>query len=259
MKCTICIPTYKRPDCLNNLLSAIAAMEDPRIAEILIGVSYEEKDSINQITQHLLRVFEIQNISCKIISDLHGYIDAIKWFKNTASQDILLIADDDCLINKTYFNLLTFFNDEDVAAVSGSIQTPLDINYYKSYSYEAIDNPDKNILCNVLQVNDKDFVEIKNNYQIYMLKNPEVYNCMCLVGTALFIRKKYLCPDDNYKKGIHYEEFDYTYAAYQKGKKLLYYSGEIAYHFHNPVGGMRALQRELKKKNSDYFRAKWNI
>ena len=92
-----------------------------------------------------------------------------------------------------------------------------------------------------------------------MLKNPEIYYCSCLIGTAMFIRKEFLCPDNNYKLGIHYEELDYTHAAYKKGKKLIFYSGEIAYHFHNPTGGMRALQRELKQINSDYFRIKWNI
>ena len=260
MNCSLCIPTYKRANHLNNLLSAIIGMQDQRITEVLIGVSYNETDSIDETTLHLLRIFEIQKIKYKLKSNLNGLLEAKLWFKDTAKENILFIVDDDCIIHKSYLNLLNIFNDQSVAAVSGSIQTPLNINYYKDYSYNTIENPDRNTLCNTLELNENGLVIVKNKYQVYMLNRPEQYKCECLVGTAMFIRKEFLLPDKNYEHGAcNYEEFDYTYAAYKAGKNLIFDSGEIAFHLHANNGGMREKKSKEKEINSQYFRKKFNL
>lgn len=260
MKCSLCIPTYKRPETLNMLLSSIIGMNDNRIAEILIGISYKEELSINKNTKHLLRILEIQNIPYFMCSNLNGLLAAKKWFKTKASQDILLIVDDDCIINKNYLNLLNFFDSATVVAISGSLQTPLNINYYKDYSYEPIEAPSNKILCNKIQVDNNGLVIIKDKYQVYMLNKSLLYKCECLIGTAMFIRKNCLKIDENYNNGAcNYEEIDYTYSLYKQGKILLFYSGEIAFHLHENIGGMREAESKQKKENSDYFKRKHDL
>lgn len=259
LSCSLCIPTYKRPDALNNLLSAVIGMNDPRIAEVLIAISYDKGNSIDNTTLHLLRMMQIQGIPYTVESNLSGLIDAKLWFAENATKDILLVVDDDGLFPTDYLRLLNHFKDPDVAAVSGTIQTPLEIGYYKEYSYEAIDNPPSGTLCNKIEVDETGLVVVADKYQVYMLKKPEVYLCECLVGTAMFIRKEWLKPDFLYSRGAcNYEEYDYTYAAYRAGKKLLFDSGRIAYHLHLPTGGMRGVEKQ-KRENSDYFKQKFQL
>ena len=260
MECSLCIPTYKRADCLNNLLSCVIGMNDKRISEVLIGVSYKKEDSFNDTTRHLIRALEILGIKCRVKSNIEGLIRAKEWFKEKAKNDILLIVDDDGIIHRKYLDLLYLFLDEDVAAASGSIQTPLDIGYYKDYAYSKIKNPLKGTVCNTVSVNKDGLVEILNKYQVFMLQEAQRYRCECLVGTAMFIRKEFLTPDRNYERGAcNYEEFDYTYDAYRKGMKLLYDSSQVAFHLHKNTGGMREKPKKLKEENSLYFRKKFEL
>ena len=260
MKCSLCIPTYKRPENLNNLLANIVGMEDSRIAEVLIGVSYAKEDSFNKKTEHFLRMLEILQIPYTIRDGLQGLIAAKEWFKETAKEDVLLIIDDDGIIHRSYLNLIEYMRMDSVAAVSGTIQTPLDIGYYKDYSYDRIDNPEYGTLCNRIQIGETGLVEIKDKYQVYMLKIGERYDCECLVGTAMFIKKQYLNPDKEYDRGAcNYEEYDYTYSAYRSGKRLIYDSREIAFHLHEATGGMREKKSKQKEVNAEYFRKKFGL
>ena len=260
MKCSICIPTYKRPSALNNLLSTIIGMHDSRVEEVLIGISYKKEDSIDTTTEHLLRMLEILKIKYTITSDLEGLLDAKQWFKDKATSDILLVVDDDAIISKDYLDLLNNFENKNVGAVSGSLQTPLDINYYKDYAYDKVDNPPEDMICNKVKVNDNGLVIIEDKWQVYMLKEHKKYECECLVGTAMFIRKELLTVDKNYNKGAcNYEEFDYTYSAYKQGYKLIFDSSRVAFHLHENKGGMREKKEKLKELNSDYFKEKFKL
>lgn len=257
---SICIPTYKRPENLNNLLANLLGFvnNEDQISEILIAITGSYEYSINDVTAHLLRSFEIQGISVHIVTHFSGLLKAKKWFNEFSRSEILLLLDDDVLITRDYLKLAKHFEEKSVGAVSGSLQTPLDINYYKDYSYEPIPAPSQDILCNRLVVNDLGQVQIKDKYQVYMLDKSKIYRCQCLIGTALFVRHSIFDVDLAFERGnCNLEEVDFTYNMFLKGYDLLFDSSQVAYHIHSSSGGMREFVDKRKEENSKYFLEKY--
>lgn len=256
-KCTLCIPTYHRVNTLNCLLASVVGAKDDRIDELLLAISYEREESIDETTEHLLRALEINGVDCTVVDGIDGFLAAKRWFKETARNEILLMVDDDAVITRDYLNLLDDF-EKDVAAVNGSLQTPLDIGYYKKYSYDSIPNPPEGTVCNRIEFKDGDVV-LHDKYQVFMLHDPAKYECECLVGTAMFIRKEALQVDEGYNNGSCYlDEIDCTYSAYKNGWKLIYDSGAVAFHLHHPTGGLRLKDRK-KEMNAAYFKEKHGL
>ena len=254
--CSICIPTFKRPVTLNMLLTNILGLGDSRVKEVLIGVTDNLEDSFDDNTFAILRAFEIAEIDVKVRNNSKGLLYSKQWFKDTASSEILLLIDDDVFIDRSYLNLLMRFRDKDVCGVSGSIQTPYLTEYYADYSFEKINNPD-DALCNIVSF-DEDIVKVKKKHQVYMMKEPKIYECECLIGSALFVRKNEMIIDINYQFGAcNYEEIDFTYNMFKQGKRLIFDSSCVAFHNRQNKGGMREYIKE-KRANSDYFKEKWN-
>lgn len=260
IKCSVCIPTYKRPQSLNNLLSCLLGNKDKRIGEIIIAVTGRKKDSIDMLTKEIIRAMEIEKIQVTLRDNFNGLLFAKEYFKNTAKEEILLIVDDDCIISRNYLDLLLNFKNKNVGAVSGCIQTPCPTKYYKDYSYDAVKIPAVK-LCNKISVVNG-VIELDNKYQVYMSKNAtkRKYLCECLIGSAMFIRKDLFEVDKNFNKGTcHCEEYDYTYSLYKKGYSVIWDSSRVAYHLHLMSGGMRAVGEKKKEVNAEYFIKKYGL
>lgn len=254
-KISVCIPTYKRADSLNNLLSAILSIQDSRINEIMISCTGDKSLSFNNDTLQLIEALKLQKNKIKIKNNSKGLISSKIWFKKNAQNEILLILDDDVILTKNYLDLVNHFKDKRIGAVSGTLQTPKN-DHYKDWSKKPIKNP-KIELINTINFN-SDIVQIENKYQVYMLKTPQIYHCQCLVGSAMFIRKDLLKLDINYQNGAcNFEEFDYTYNIFLAGYDLIYDSSRIVYHNRSLIGGMREYEKK-KKENSNYFKTKWH-
>ena len=80
-------------------------------------------------------------------------------------------------------------------------------------------------------------VELKDKYQVMMLKKPRVYRCEVLVGSAVFVRRNLLEFDYQFNDVGYCEEFDYTYNIHFKGYDLIYDSSEMVFHNRGLSGG----------------------
>lgn len=260
MNCSICIPTYRRNNSLATCLSSIAGfMPIDSVTEILIAVTGEYADSIGYEAASIIQVLELKGAAVTVMDGFAGLLEAKRWFAEQAASDILLLLDDDAVIDDDYLDLLHHFDHADIAAVSGSLQTPLDTGHYADWSIERIAAPQQGMICNKLSIKD-DLVLIDDKYQVYMLDEPRTYKCEVLVGTALFIRRDLLEVDENFAKGkFYFEEYDFTYGLYKKGYKLLYDASRIAWHIRDASGGMRSLGTRDKKVNGRYFKEKYGL
>ena len=136
MKVSVCIPTYKRPESLSITLGRLLG-EASKIDEILIGVTKDLGESFggmeNTLTQ-IIEAFKIAGIDVKVRAELSGLMDAKRWFKETARNEILLFLDDDAVLGEGYFDLVKHFKDKEVGAVSGVLQTPINSMGYSDWS-----------------------------------------------------------------------------------------------------------------------------
>lgn len=263
MSCSICIPTYRRPDSLAMCLASIASfLPDYRIDEVLVGVTGARDDSIGYGAESMLQVMRTFGTEVNVVDGLEGLLDAKEMFASDAKSDILLLLDDDAVIPSNYLSLMQHLMgswNKNVAAVSGSLQTPLDVDHYKDWSAEPIAAPSSRTVCNKVRM-DGDLVVIDDKYQVYMLDKPIVYRCEVLVGTALFIRKRLLQVDREYAKGgYYYEEYDFTYGLFKSGWELRYDSARVAWHVRAPQGGCRAVDDRSKERNGRYFKEKFGL
>lgn len=255
--CTACIPTFRRPDCLNNALTSVLGCEE--ICEVLVAVTGEYCDSVNYISEHILEAMRICGKTVKVKDCFSGLIDAKSWFKKLATSDILLILDDDVVIKPSYMNLLKDFQDSRVGAVSGSMQTPCNIGYYEEWSKDELESiPQEPV--NKIGV-ENGVLTLENKSQVYMFSDNVTLECDVLVGGAILIRKDLFFPDGNFQKEqCYFEEYDYTYAVKKRGFKVIFDTSEVAFHNRSNIGGMREFDSdkiEVKKQLTKYFEEKW--
>ena len=263
IRCSVCIPTYKRPAQLNMLLANLFGIHSDRVSEIIIAVSGTMAESTDINTKHLLRMFELENIKYTIKDGFTGTTGAKCWFKEVACEPILGIIDDDAILSSNYFDLLDEFDDPSVGAISGCIHTPVDIGHYRDYSYEPIETP-QITKVNRIYINPyTNLVDFADKYQVYYFKDKtQKFECDCLQGTAFFVRNCCYRIDMNYARGAeNFEETDSTYNIVQMGRKCIFSSAATAFHLRGETGGERARCNGNKQKdvNSNYFIRKWNI
>ena len=265
MSCTICIPTFHRKEQIGNLLSSLVGiLPDERISDVLIAVTGNRNESLGQTADSLIRAISLSGIPCTVKDGFSDVLSAKEWFKEQSKADILLLLDDDVVIGKGYLNLLNNFSDTEIGAVSGSLQTPIDFSgHYRDYSYNPINNPPSDTLCNRIVIENDGLLSLKNKYQVYMLKKPARYDCEVLVGTAMFVRRELLEIDMAFLEGkCYFEEFDYTYNIKTKGYRLIYDSSEVAWHLRGKEGGMRGLgerNKSHKMVSAEIFRKKYGL
>lgn len=259
INCSVCIATYKRPDSLNNTLTSLLSCS--KVNEILIAITGDKKDSFNYITEYIIESLRLVNKKVIIKDNFSGYISAEIWFRDKPNNDIILILDDDVIVTDSYFNLLDNFEDNKVGAVSGTLQTPCNINYYKDWSNKKLKNIPKEPV-NIITFKDN-ILTIENKMQVYMFEDNLKLLCEVLVGSAMFFRKKLLEPDINFEKEqCYFAEYDYSYNINKKGYKLIFDTSEMAFHNRSNIGGMREFTSDkikVKKELTTYFRKKWNL
>lgn len=261
MKISVCIPTFKRPVSLLTVLTRLLG-EVSNFDELLIGITKDSEDSIGAVESSLNQVlegFRISGVTVEVKSGLTGLIDAKMWFKERASNDLLLIIDDDAVIGEGYFDLVKHFQDSQVGAVSGVLQTPVNVGGYRDWSAEEIKVEGNK--SNTLEYDsNKKTIVWKDKWQVYMHTSRKVFDCEYLIGTALFVRKDILELDMAFQHGAcGGEEIDFTYSIYKKGFRLLFDSGRICWHLHEDKGGTREFDRKDDQKNFDYLVKKWNL
>ena len=261
MKVSVCIPTYKRPESLSITLGRLLG-EASKIDEILIGVTKDLDESFggmeNTLTQ-LIEAFKIAGIDVKVRAELSGLMDAKRWFKETARNEILLFLDDDAVLGEGYFDLVKHFTAKEVGAVSGVLQTPINSMGYSDWSNVPIDVEDEFSNTLIYDHRRKTLLWL-DKYQVYMHKTEKIFECEYLIGTALFVRKSVLEIDMEFQHGAcGGEEIDFTYNIYQQGLKLLFDTSRLCWHLHEDKGGTREFDRKDDKKNFDYLVKKWGI
>lgn len=260
MKCSVCIPTYKRPTSIMVTLSRLLG-EVSHIEEILIGVTGWPTGSLEfeGILNQLLYAFKMAGVEVKIHVGFRGLMSAKAWFKEEAKSEILLLLDDDAILGEGYFDLLGDFGWLDVGAVSGILQTPINVGGYADWSESPIevDGEESN---KIVFDEDRKTLVWKDKWQVYRHTNQKLFNCEYLIGTALFVSKKDWEIDLAFESGAcGGEEIDFTYAMFRKGLKLLCNSGRVAWHLHVETGGTREFSRKDDQKNFDYFVKKWGL
>lgn len=261
MKIAICIPSYIRVTSLNNALSCIVGMgRDERVAEVLVGITGDARNSMNFNTNHLVRSLELLGKKVYIKDGFTGLISAKAWFQKQAKSPVLLLLDDDVVIPRDYLDLTKHFNSNKIFAVSGSLQTPLNIGHYKDYAYNKIKAPEGNTCNKVCYNSQTGKIEVRDKYQVYMLNKDKVYSGECLVGSAMFVRRKWFAEDLKLENGANiYDEIDFTYNQHLKGKLNLFDSSRVAFHNRENFGGAREFMNEKRKedKNAKYFLSKY--
>lgn len=259
MKVSICIPTFRRPESLNIALGALLSSTD-RFDEVLVAVTKDLESSTNEVTRHLIEAFTVKGIPVKVVADFSGLCEAKQWFLDTAKNEVLLFMDDDVVVETSYFDLVKYFQQADVGAVSGTLQTPLDVGY-QDWAGVPIDVGQAQT-CNTLTYDsvNKRFVWV-DKYQVYMHKTPFFSDkCQYLIGTALFVRKDAVEIDMEFQRGACAgEEIDFTYNMFMNGRRLIFDSTRIAWHLHMTSGGMRGMDRSLDKDNMSYLAQKWGF
>jgi len=263
IKCSVCIPTYHRPDNLNMLLASILAMEDNRIAEVIVVITGVREESTNATTEQLERAYALAKVPLIMCSGASGICDAKEWMKDFAKEEVMLICDDDALFRRSYLDMLKYFLNDKVGAVSGSLQTPINVAGYKQWSDDSIVLPKSTEWCNTLSVGKDGSMDWSDKYQVYMIKpnhSIRLLKCEFLVGTCLMVRKEFLNIDMNFQQGACAgEEIDFTYAMYKDGKLVLFDTARMAFHLHSMVGGNRNKDRSQDDKNMTYLVQKWGL
>ena len=182
-------------------------------------------------------------------------------FKDYARNEVMLFCDDDGLFNRDYLDLLMWFNDPHIGAVSGSLQTPLNVGGYKDWCDRPIRlKPDVHA-CNTLKLNEKTgAMDWSDKYQVYMVEGGKAFKCQYLIGTCLFVRKSALEIDMAFEQGACAgEEIDFTYNMYLNGYWLIFDSSRVAWHLHSMVGGNRNVDRSKDDKNMTYLVQKYGL
>ncbi len=263
MKVSVCIPTYKRPE---SLITVVTRFLDDveKVEEILIGVTGDLEDSIGSVQDMLNQVigaYAIYDVPVRVKAELSGLMEAKQWFKETAKSEVLLFVDDDAIVGEGYFDLVQHFKDKNVGAVSGTLQTPVNVGGYKDWSDTPIEIPEEEKFSNTLMYDKRrKTLHWFDKYQVYMVKGNRIFECEYLIGTALFIRKDLLEIDMEFQRGACAgEELDFTYRIYREGYKLIYDTSRIAWHLHVNKGGMREKDRSKDKENLSYFVKKWGL
>ena len=266
-KCTVCIPTFRRPENLNMLLSSILAMNSPKIAEVVVGITGSAEDSINEQTNQLRKAYKMLKLPLYIFDELTGICDAKKLFKEMLGEEIMLFCDDDTIFRADYLDLLSLFDSgegsPEVGAVSGSLQTPLNVMGYKMWSENPIEIPDSLSKCNTLKVVDgkMDWSDKLQVYQCYCKSGKKpILSCEYLIGSCLFVRREALEIDMNFQNGACAgEEIDFTYNMFRKGYQVLFSPSRTAWHLHSMTGGNREKDRSVDDENMSYLIQKWNL
>lgn len=263
IKCAVCIPTYKRPENLNMLLASILAMNDSRVSKVVVGITGAEEDSIDETTKQIREAYSLAGKTVLTYSNLSGICGAKKMLKEACSEEVLLICDDDCIFDESYLQLLGWFRMKSIGAVSGSLQTPLNVAGYKQWSNEVLVVPDDLDHCNTLKMTDGK-LDWSDKYQVYMVRTEKGYapvlRAEYLIGSCLFVRREALDIDMLFEQGACAgEEIDFTHKMFVDGYDLIFDASKVAWHMHSMRGGNRAVDRSHDDKTMSYLVQKWGL
>ena len=263
---TVCIPTYQRPESLQAVLSNLLGKTD-RFDEIMIAVTGDREDSLGEKetptwrrTKQLLKAFSLADIRITVEAGFSGLMEAKQWFVTYAQNEICLFLDDDAVLGEGYFDLARHFcQDEEVGAVSGVLQTPINYDGYKDWSDRPISVNDE-YSNTLLYDHRRKTIQWFDKYQVYMHEDDKIFECEYLIGTALFVMRDLVEIDYEFQRGACAgEEIDFTYNIYQQGYSLLFDTSAICWHLHESKGGMRDKDRSKDQENFDYLVKKWGL
>lgn len=253
---TVAIPTYLRPEVLNHTLASLLPLTNV-VSEVMLGVTGVSNQSVNRETMVLLKALDADGVFIRFASRFSGVMSAKQWFMEEATNDIVLILDDDAIPGAGYFDLLAHFDSPDVAAVSGALITPVnDRGYVEWDDSEIVDHSDE---ANTISHDPSTgLLDLGRKIQVYKHLYPKVYPCQYLIGTALFVRRSEVTIDLTYESNPAGEELDFTYAMYRSGKTLLFDASRVAWHLAAMSGGMKAVAGH-NPSDLSYFATKWGF
>lgn len=257
MHVTVGIPTYKRPAFLNSCLASLLAQER-WIAQIIIVTNGSVNDAIDETTLQLIEALETLHIDTLVLRS-RNLVHSKRIIGENAICKYVLILDDDTVLGKNYLDLVSHFHWEQVGAISGTIQTPINPGYV-DWSDEPVRFPEQEY-CNRMIV-ENGVIEWKDKFQFYMWGDgPRIFKAEFLGGTALFIRRELieLWDDKTVRKGadgewvIEGEEIDLSLSIREAGYDLLYDSARICWHLYAQTGRTRRSNYKDRTDNWNYI------
>lgn len=227
-------------------------------SEVIIGYSDPVDQCYNDTTRHLYASLGLAGKTIKFTSGV-GLVDTKLAMGSIASNEIVLVLDDDCIPGVGYFEMLKHFVDPKIGMVSGSIQSPYNPGYM-DWSAESIPFKEQE-WCNDYGFRHGKMYWI-DKYQVYRRRSgPWLFKAKYLVGAGLFIRRHLMqlwdpqtdrvTPDG--QRVIEGEEVDLSWSVRKAGYYLLYDARHVVWHLYDQGGRVRSDHLETHLENWNYI------